>query len=58
MFESGDGARTWSAINAGWRLRNLHLVHGRLIGTTPFDGVVIQPEITAGIESISGSGTR
>ncbi|HEY1940410.1 MAG TPA: YCF48-related protein [Candidatus Angelobacter sp.] len=58
VFESGDNGRTWNAINAGWRLRNLHLAHGRLIGTTPFDGVVIQPEITAGIESVSRSGTR
>ncbi|HEY2498095.1 MAG TPA: YCF48-related protein [Candidatus Angelobacter sp.] len=58
VFESGDNGRTWNAITAGWRLRNLHLAHGRLIGTTPFDGVVIQPEITAGIESVSGSGTR
>jgi photosystem II stability/assembly factor-like uncharacterized protein len=58
VFESSDGGRTWNAITAGWRLRNLRLAHGRLLGTTPFDGVVIQPEITAGIESNSENGTR
>jgi hypothetical protein len=36
----------------------LRLARGRLIATTAFDGVVIQPEITAGIETVSGSGAR
>lgn len=58
VFESGDNGRTWNAISAGWRLSSLRLAHGRLMGTTAFDGVVIQPAVTAGIESISGSGTR
>ena len=58
VFESVDNGKTWSAISAGWRVRNLHLAHGRLLGTTAFDGVVIQPEVTAGSESVSGSGTR
>jgi photosystem II stability/assembly factor-like uncharacterized protein len=58
VFESGDNGKTWSAISAGWRLRNLRLAHGRLVATTAFDGVVIQPEITAGIETVSGSGVR
>jgi photosystem II stability/assembly factor-like uncharacterized protein len=58
VFESSDNGKTWSAISAGWRLRNLRLARGRLIATTAFDGVVIQPEITAGIETVSGSGTR
>lgn len=58
VFESSDNGKTWSAISTGWRLRNLRLAHGRLIATTAFDGVVIQPEITAGITAVSGSGTR
>ena len=58
VFESVDNGKTWSAISAGWRIRNLHLAHGRLLGTTAFDGVVIQPDVTAGAESVSGSGTR
>jgi len=58
VFESLDNGRTWSAISAGWRVRNLHLAHGRLLGTTAFDGVVIQPEVTATAENVSGSGTR
>jgi photosystem II stability/assembly factor-like uncharacterized protein len=58
VFESGDNGRTWNAISTGWRVRNLRLARGRLVGTTGFDGVVVQPEITAGIETVSGSGTR
>jgi photosystem II stability/assembly factor-like uncharacterized protein len=58
VFESSDNGKTWNAISAGWRLRNLRLAHGRLIATTAFDGVVVQPEITAGIASVSGSGAR
>lgn len=58
IFESTDNGRTWNAISTGWRIRNLHVAHGRLVGTTAFDGVVIQPEVTAAAESVSGSGTR
>jgi len=58
VFESVDNGKTWSAIGAGWRVRNLHLAHGRLLGTTAFDGVVIQPESVGGAQSISAIGTR
>jgi photosystem II stability/assembly factor-like uncharacterized protein len=58
VFESGDNGRTWSAISAGWRVRNLRLARGRLLGTTAFDGVVMQPAVTAAIETVSGNGTR
>jgi photosystem II stability/assembly factor-like uncharacterized protein len=58
VFESGDNARTWNAIGAGWRVRNLSVSHGRLMGTTAFDGVVIQPGVNAAASNISGSGTR
>jgi hypothetical protein len=58
VFESSDNGKTWSAISTGWRVRNLRLTRGRLLGTTAFDGVVVQPEITATAENVSGSGTR
>ena len=44
VFESRDSGRTWLPINSGWRMRNVNLMKGRLVGTTLFDGVVIQPE--------------
>src|SRR5215475_10818942 len=47
VYESTDNGRNWTPINSGWPLRNVHSVHGRLLGTTPFDGVIIQPETTA-----------
>jgi hypothetical protein len=46
------------AISTGWSLRNLRLARGRLLGTTPFDGVVVQPEVTAVVDNVSGTGTR
>jgi photosystem II stability/assembly factor-like uncharacterized protein len=58
IFESADNGRNWNAISTGWRIRNLHVAHGRLVGTTAFDGVVIQPEVTAAAENVSGSGAR
>jgi photosystem II stability/assembly factor-like uncharacterized protein len=58
IFESSDNGRTWNAISTGWRIRNLRVAHGRLMGTTAFDGVVIQPEVTAAAESVPGSGTH
>jgi photosystem II stability/assembly factor-like uncharacterized protein len=47
VYESLDNGRTWSPINSGWPLRGVSSVHGRLLGITPFDGVVIQPEASA-----------
>jgi photosystem II stability/assembly factor-like uncharacterized protein len=58
IFESADNGRTWNAISTGWRIRNLRVARGRLLGTTAFDGVVVQPEVTAAAETVSGSGTR
>jgi photosystem II stability/assembly factor-like uncharacterized protein len=58
IFESADNGRTWNAITTGWRIRNLRVARGRLLGTTAFDGVVAQPEVTATAENVSGSGTR
>jgi photosystem II stability/assembly factor-like uncharacterized protein len=58
IFESADNGRNWNAITTGWRIRNLRVARGRLLGTTAFDGIVMQPEVTAAAESVSGTGTR
>jgi photosystem II stability/assembly factor-like uncharacterized protein len=58
VFESADNGRTWSTISTGWPLRNLGLAEGRLLGTTAFDGVVVQPTIAATAEIEAGSGGR
>ena len=45
IFESADSGRTWRrGPDAGYPLRRVGVVHGRFIGATPFDGVVMQPE--------------
>lgn len=45
VFESQDGGRSWRrGPDSGYALRNVHVVHGRFVATTPFDGVIVQPE--------------
>jgi photosystem II stability/assembly factor-like uncharacterized protein len=59
VYESVDNGKTWSPVNAGWPLRRVRSLRGRLLGATPFDGVVLQPEATAEAQqSVSGAGSR
>ena len=45
IFESTDSGRSWRrGPDSGYPLRRVSVVHGRLIGATPFDGVIVQPE--------------
>lgn len=50
VYESLDHGRNWSRINSGWPLRNIRSAHGRLMATTPFDGVIIQPDTSAAMQ--------
>ncbi|HST77211.1 MAG TPA: transcriptional regulator [Verrucomicrobiae bacterium] len=58
VYESIDNGRSWMPINTGWLLRNVSSSHGRLLATTPFDGIVVQPEAPAIQQTDSASGTR
>jgi photosystem II stability/assembly factor-like uncharacterized protein len=45
VFESRDSGRNWRrGPDSGYPLRHVSVVHGRLVGATPFDGVIVQPE--------------
>jgi len=45
IFQSNDSGRTWQrGPDSGFPLRRVSVVHGRFIGATPFDGVILQPE--------------
>jgi photosystem II stability/assembly factor-like uncharacterized protein len=45
IFQSTDNGRSWQrGPDSGYPLRRVNVVHGRLIGATPFDGVILQPE--------------
>ncbi len=45
IFESHDGGRSWQrGPDTGYPLRRLSIIGGRLVGATPFDGVILQPE--------------
>ena len=58
VYKSTDNGRSWTPINTGWLLRNVSSAHGRLMATTPFDGIVVQPEAAAVQQADSASGTR
>ena len=47
VYESLDHGRTWTPIQAGWPIRDVRSARGRLVGLTPFDGVILQPEAAA-----------
>lgn len=47
VYESLDNGHTWSPINSGWPLRRVSSAHGRLLGITPFDGIVMEPDTAA-----------
>ena len=45
VFQSMDNGRTWQrGPDSGYPLRRVSVVHGRFVGATPFDGVIVQPE--------------
>jgi photosystem II stability/assembly factor-like uncharacterized protein len=44
VFESVDGHDWQRGPDAGYPLRSVSFVHGRFVGATSFDGVVVQPE--------------
>ncbi len=58
VFESPDNGRTWTPINSGWLLRSVRAAHGRLLATTPFDGIVLQPEAAASERADATTSTR
>ncbi len=59
VFSSSDNGRTWEPINSGWLVRTVRAAGGRLLGTTPFDGVIIQPEAAPAAQPVAqGGGTR
>jgi photosystem II stability/assembly factor-like uncharacterized protein len=43
IFESPDDGRTWQRSETGYLLRSLLDQSGRLVASTAFDGVVVQP---------------
>jgi len=59
VFESVDAGHTWTrGPDTGYPLRNIHVVHGRFVAATPFDGVVMQPENDDRSASSSAAGRR
>ncbi len=58
VFSSSDNGRAWEPINSGWLLRTVRSAGARLLGTTPFDGVIIQPEPPANAQPVAATGGR
>ncbi len=44
VFAVNADNRSWKWWDAGWRVRMVHSMNGRLVGASLYDGVVIQPE--------------
>jgi photosystem II stability/assembly factor-like uncharacterized protein len=45
VFQSVDSGRTWQrGPDSGFPLRRVSVVHGRFVGATPFDGVIVEPD--------------
>ena len=58
IFESTNSGRSWQrGPDSGFPLRRISVVHGRFMATTPFDGVIIQPENEAQSALAEGSGS-
>ncbi len=55
VFESADNGRSWYALPAGWRVRAVLPVGGRVLARTAYDGIVAQP-VGATAVSAGGSG--
>jgi len=55
VYQSQNNGRTWSPINSGWLLRTVRTVRGRLLGVTPFDGIVLQPEVAADTQEVAAN---
>ena len=59
IFESVDGGRTWQrGPDAGFPLRRVSMMHGRFVGATPFNGVVMQPENESQAAAASGGASN
>jgi photosystem II stability/assembly factor-like uncharacterized protein len=58
VFESTDNGRSWSPINAGWLVRQVTPAGGRLVASTPFDGIILQHDGPTAAVQASGAGSR
>lgn len=47
LFGSKDDGAHWNYWNAGWTLRSLNSVNGRLYGVSLYHGIVMQPDAAA-----------
>jgi ligand-binding sensor domain-containing protein len=57
VFESNNNGRSWQRhSDAGYTLRSVSAVRGRLLAATPFDGVVAQPDNDSRSASAEGAG--
>ncbi len=58
VFTSSDSGRSWHrAANSHWSFRTVTTVNGRLLGTTAYDGIVMQVENMPSASSSSGGGS-
>jgi photosystem II stability/assembly factor-like uncharacterized protein len=56
MFVSTNGGKQWSRSNTGWVLRSVRIAGNRLIATTAFDGIVVEPSASDANRAAGGGG--
>jgi len=44
VFGIDPGEKNWKWWDAGWSVRMVHSMGGRLVGASPYDGVVVEPQ--------------
>jgi hypothetical protein len=57
VFSSADDGHSWQRADTGWLLRSIEDDGGRLIGSTAFDGVVMERP-AAGTAAAATAGLR
>jgi len=60
VFAIDENSRTWKWWDAGWTIRSVRSLGGRLVAASLYDGVVVQPksEETAAAAAAGSDGTR
>jgi photosystem II stability/assembly factor-like uncharacterized protein len=58
IYESTDGGETWRPTDAGWAIRNVALTRARVLGTTAFEGVVMQAAATERTARVASGGSQ
>ncbi len=58
VYAIDPSTMTWKWWNTGWRLRDVHTLAGRLLATSPTNGLILQPKSTAKGDALAEMGSH